>query len=144
MTDRKQKIKELMEDFKTLRRAVVFDIPRSINIPRITPSQWGALMCIEQHGESTVKDVAKTLGITSSASTQLIDGLVASGYVTRKTDKNDRRAVTLTLSKRTRAKVDKMKKQIQSKFFKFFEVLSDKEFDQYIRLNKKIVKKLLK
>jgi len=144
MTDRKQKIKELMEDFKTLRRAVVFDIPRSINIPRITPSQWGALMCIEQHGESTVKDVAKTLGITSSASTQLIDGLVASGYVTRKTDKNDRRAVTLTLSKRTRAKVDKMKKQIQSKFFNFLKSLSDKEFDQYIRLNKKIVKKLLK
>jgi DNA-binding MarR family transcriptional regulator len=37
--------------------------------PRITPSQWGVLMMLEGRSESTVKDVAKALGITSSAAT---------------------------------------------------------------------------
>lgn len=143
MINRKQKIKELMENFKALRRTTAFHAPMAINLPRITPSQWGALMCIEQHGESTVKDVAKTLGITSSASTQLIDGLVQSRYVVRKIHDKDRRAVTLTLSKKTRTQVNNMKNQMEQSFLKFFEVLNDKEFNQYILLNKKIVERIL-
>lgn len=96
-------------------------------------------MFIEERGESTVKDVAKALGITSSAATQLVDGLVSSGYVNRKTDEEDRRAVALTLSKKTKEHVNKMKKQGIQKFLTLFKVLNDKEFNQYLELNKKIV-----
>jgi DNA-binding MarR family transcriptional regulator len=62
----------------------------------------------------------------------------------RKTSTLDRRIIKLTLSKKTKTQVDKMKKQGIQKFLKLFEVLSDKEFDRYILLNKKIVEKLLK
>lgn len=143
MTNRKQKIEELMENFQSLRRTMVFQATPSMKIPRITPSQWGVLMFIEQRVESTVKDVARALGITSSAATQLIDGLVVSGYVTRGTQAKDRRVVILTLSKTTKVQVDKMKKEGLQKILKFFEVLSDKEFNQYVVLNKKIVERLL-
>src|ERR1035437_1598596 len=101
-------------------------------------------MMVKQQGESTVKEVALALGISSSAATQLVDGLVASGYVVRKTDVKDRRAVVLTLSKKTEAQVDKMRKQTLDKFYNFFKVLNDKELDQYILLNKKIVERFLK
>lgn len=111
-------------------------------MPRITPSQWGALMFIEHGGESTVKDVAKALGITSSAATQLIDGLVASGYVERREDSKDRRKVTLTLSKTTRSHVVKMKKQVMKGLLKTFEILDDREFNQYLALNQKLVQGL--
>jgi DNA-binding MarR family transcriptional regulator len=144
MTNRKQKIEELMENFQSLKRTMVFHATPSMKIPRITPSQWGVLRFVLQRGESTVKDVAKALGITSSAATQLIDGLVINGYVTRGELTEDRRKVTLTLSNKTKKQVEKMKKQALQKFLKFFEVLNDKEFDQYILFNKKIVKKLLK
>lgn len=144
MENRKKKIKELLESFGSLRHHMSFRSVGSVNMPRITPSQWGALMIIEQRGESTLKDMAKTLGITSSAATQLVDGLVTNGYVMRKTHERDRRAVTLTLSKKTKAEVDKMKKQALQKFLEFFEVLNDKELNQYILLNKKIVERLLK
>jgi DNA-binding MarR family transcriptional regulator len=144
MTNRKQKVKELLENFQSLRRTMVFHTAPNIKIPRITPSQWGVLMFVEQRGESTVKDVAKTLGITSSAGTQLIDGLVRSGYVLRKTSAHDRRTVILTLSNKTKTQVDKMKKEGLQKFLKFFEVLNDQEFNQYILLNKKIVERFLK
>lgn len=123
---------------------MAFHAHGTITVPRVTPSQWGVLMFIEQQGESTVKDVARTLGITSSATTQLVDGLVSSGYVTREASDEDRRTVILTLSKKTRAQVDKMKKEGLRKFLELFKSLNDKEFDQYILLNKKIIDKLLK
>jgi DNA-binding MarR family transcriptional regulator len=123
---------------------MVFRPSGTLKIPRITPSQWGVLMFIEEHGKSTVVDVAKALNITSSATTQLVDGLVASGYVMRETQIKDRRAVVLTLSKKTKTVVDKMKKKALQNFLNFFEVLNDKEFDQYILLNKKITERFLK
>lgn len=96
-------------------------------------------MVIEQGNESTVKDVAGALGITSSAATQLIDGLVASGYVTRREDPRDRRRVTLQLSRVIKNHVTKMKDQVTSGLLKIFNVLSDREFNQYLVLNKKLV-----
>lgn len=127
-----------------MRRHMTFRSTGSREMPRITPSQWGALMVIEQHGGSTLKDMAESLVITSSAATQLVDGLVASGYVTRGTSTEDRRAITLTLSKKTEVHITKMKKQIVQEFLNFFAVLNDTELDQFLALNKKIVAGFLK
>lgn len=127
-----------------MRRHMTFRSTGSREMPRITPSQWGALMVIEQHGGSTLKDMAESLVITSSAATQLVDGLVASGYVTRGTSMEDRRAITLTLSKKTEVHITKMKKQIVQEFLNFFAVLNDTELDQFLVLNKKIVAGFLK
>jgi DNA-binding MarR family transcriptional regulator len=141
MNNRKQKVEELMEGMHSLSRRVAFRSSHFAKMPKITPSQWGALMIIEGSGESTVKDVARAQGVTSSAATQLIDGLVKSGYVLRKTYTKDRRILKLTLSKKTKTQVNKMKKEAVQNFLMLFETLSDKEFNQYILLNKKIVEK---
>lgn len=143
MINRRQKVEELLESFSSLRRSMAFRSVGTATMPRITPSQWGVLMLIEQRGESTVKDAAAALGITSSAATQLVDGLAESGYVVRKIRAADRRAVTLTLSKKSKTWVDKMKKEGLQKFLKFFEVLNDREFNQYFALNKKIVQGIM-
>lgn len=139
MENRKKKIEELMENFQSLKHHMAFRFIGSSKTPRITPSQWGVLMLIEQRGENTIKDVAEALGITSSATTQLVDGLVKNEYVVRETQTKDRREVRLTLSKKTKTQVGKMNKQILQRFLKFFEVLNDKEFNQYFTLNKKII-----
>lgn len=128
-----------MESFQSLRRSMAFRTIGTVKMPRITPSQWGVLMMVEGHGESTVKDVARALGISSSAATQLIDGLVTSGYVVREEFAEDRRRVTLTLSKKTKTQIEKMKGEGARHFLKLFKVLNDEEFDQFILLNKKIV-----
>jgi DNA-binding MarR family transcriptional regulator len=144
MISRKQKVEALMESIHSMRRRMIFRSAGSRKTPRITSSQWGALMAIEQHGSSTLKDMAESLGITSSAATQLVDGLVASEYVTRGTNVEDRRAITLTLSKKTKEHITKMKKQMLQKFLNFFDVLNDTELDQFLLLNKKIVAGFLK
>ena len=140
MTNRKQKVKEFIESMQSLKRSMAFHTAGTTRLPRITPSQWGVLMMIEGcGGVSTVKDVAKALGVTSSAATQLIDGLVASGYVLRQENAEDRRRMTLTLSSKTKKQVEKMKGEGINHFLKLFEILNDKEFDQFISLNRKIV-----
>lgn len=143
MEDREKKIEALMESLGALRRHMAFHSASPTQAPRITPAQWGALMMIEQCGQSTVKAVAKVLCITSSAATQLVDGLVASGYVAREMHPEDRRVVRLTLSVKTKTQVNKMKQQGLQKFLKFFEVLSDQEFDQYLLLNHKIAERFI-
>lgn len=142
MVDRNQKIKELMEGLHALRSRVAFGPPPGVQMRHVTPSQWRVLMIVMRGDDHTVKDVAKTLDITSSAATQLVDGLVANGYVIKKEDEADRRKVSLTLSKTTKDHVVKMKKKAMGCFLKTFEVLNDKEFDQYIALNKKLVQGL--
>jgi DNA-binding MarR family transcriptional regulator len=143
MTTRKLKVEELLADMRLLRRSMAFKTSGAGRLPRVTPSQWGVLMLIEQHGTSTVKEVAQALGVTSSAATQLVDGLVTSGYLLRKSSTQDRRIVTLTLSTKSKTQVNRMKKHAVEGFLKIFEALSDKEFDQYVALNKKLVQRSL-
>jgi DNA-binding MarR family transcriptional regulator len=144
MTDREQKVKALMESFHSLRRSMALKPTQATKMPRITPSQLGVLMLIEEHGASTVKDIAEALTISSSAATQLVDGLVENAYVTRKEHPEDRRSVTLTLSKKTKSQIAKMKAYGIKRFLELFEALNDAEFDQYISLNKKIAERLAK
>ena len=140
ITDRKQKVEELLTDLRSLRRATALRSPQSGKSPRITPSQWGVLLIVEQHGKCTVKSLSQALGISSSAATQLVDGLVTSGYLKRETSSEDRRAVTLVLSKKSKRQTENMKARALRKFLKLFEVLNDREFKQYVALNKKIVR----
>ena len=133
-----------MENFRSLKRSMMFQTAGTVKIPRITHAQWGVLMIIEGGGrDSTVKNVAKALSITSSAATQLIDGLVENGYVVREEHSEDRRKVTLALSNKTKKQVGKMKGERLDRFIKLFKVLSDEEFDQFIFLNKKIVENVV-
>src|SRR5665213_934079 len=141
MTNRKHKIEALLSDFQALRRAMSLKSVKAAGSPRITPSQWGVLTLIELHGKSTVKEVSSALNITSSAATQLVDPLVKSGYLMRKTSTEDRRNVILTLSTKSKKQVDGMKKHALQRFLKVFKVFTDKEFNLYVALNKKLIQR---
>ena len=141
MIDRKRKIEELLTDFQALRRTVVLKNAKAIGLPRVTPSQWGVLTLVEQREKSTVKEISQALGITSSAATQLVEGLVTSGYLVRKTSAKDRRSVVLTLSQKSKKQVDGMKKRVLQKFLKMFGAFTDREFNLYVALNKKLIEK---
>ncbi|MDE2173543.1 MAG: MarR family transcriptional regulator [Patescibacteria group bacterium] len=143
MISRKQKIEELLTDFHSIRRSIAFHKGGARHTPRITPAQWALLMCIEERKESTVKDAAKSLGITSSATTQLADGLVAGGYLTRKVATKDRRTVTLALSEKNRKQLKQLKKRALERFFEIFKSLTDAELNQYLTLNRKIARGFL-
>ena len=137
MNNRLQKIEELMESFQSFKRPVAFGHGHS-KMSKITPSQWMALRIIGKFGTCTVKDISKSLHLTSSAVTQLVDGLVKSRYVARKINTKDRRKVTLMLSQKGIRDIEGMKKQMLDQMLSVFKVLNDKEFEQLYKLNKKI------
>ncbi|OIO30375.1 hypothetical protein AUJ77_03290 [Candidatus Nomurabacteria bacterium CG1_02_43_90] len=138
MNSRKEKIEELIEAIGELKRNITF-CPAGIGKrASLTPSQWRALTAIELGKGATTKDLARELGITSSATTQVVDALVVNGYVTREAQKEDRRMVTLVLSGKTKKLVEEMKKQVLENFTNLFKDLNERELDQFILLNKKI------
>lgn len=74
----------------------------------VTVSQCAAL----QHllaGPQDVSAVANHLGVTVSASTRLIDGLVRKGWLERKRDAVDRRRVLIHLSESGRAEATRLR-----------------------------------
>lgn len=132
----------MLESLKLLHSKAKIGPPGVEDFPGVTPSQLGVLMVLEEQDAVSVKEVASMLGITSSAATQLVDGLVAGGYVMRSENKNDRRKMVLTLSSTTKKQVNKMKEDMTKKFLGLFEVLTDDEFDQFLMLHDKIIRGL--
>lgn len=109
----------------------------------ITPSQWYVLLMVERNENIGVKEIADMTGTTSSAITQLISGLVKKGYLIRKEKPEDRRALRIVLSDKSKTQLHSMKKQGFKKLIAFFDILSDNELTVYCNLNKKIADKIL-
>jgi len=63
-------------------------------------SQFHTLCVLDQTGETTMGKLAKGLGVTMGASTNVVEKLVTSGYVARTRSERDRRVVKVKLTKK--------------------------------------------
>jgi len=97
---------------------------------------------IHRRDNTNIKEIADNLNVTSSAATQLVDGLVKNGYLKRLSDENDRRAIKLILTEKTKKQAAEIKTKFRQKFASMFEVLNDKELAEYYKLNRKIISNL--
>ena len=139
MSGRKELLKDLMQDLHAIHKRMFKTTHRK---PRLAPSQLVALHIIGHHTNYSVKDIAEKMQMTSSAATQIVEKLVQHGYVVRKESPDDRRAVVLSLSKKTAAEVAALKKQGFERMIKIVDVLTDEEFEQFVLLHKKLVNSL--
>ena len=76
--------------------------------------------------------------MSSSAVTQFVDGLVEAGYVTRREDPKDRRSAQLNVSAKGKTHIDATKEKRIAEMASIFDALTDRELEQYARLQKKI------
>lgn len=81
-----------------------------INLP-----QYNAMTILQEQGSVKMGELAKQLGVTMGAATNLADKLVASGTVTRERGQDDRRVVRLALTVRGKRHVEK----IETSFIEF-------------------------
>lgn len=109
--------------------------------PAITAAQWSALAAVSKNGRMNIGELAKTLGVSHSAATQLSDELVQKGYLTRLESAADRRVQTLELTVRTKRHISRMRAGIADYFARVFAVLSDDELAAFAALSKKIAHK---
>lgn len=141
MTNRSKLIAELLYSFHTIRNITK---ARSLHIAHagyITHSQWFVLTLIEHLKKASVKDVAESLDMSSSAATQLIDPLVHAGLALRTEDPEDRRSVQLELSQQGKKHIVSTKEKRINEMTEIFDELTDSELQEFLRLHKKITSK---
>lgn len=141
MINRSQLIAELLYSFHTLRNITKTRSLHIDQVSHITHSQWFVLTLIEHLKKASVKDVAESLDMSSSAATQLVDPLVQAGLVLRTEDSEDRRSVQLELSELGKKHISDTKEKRISEMAEIFDELTDSELQEFLRLHKKITSK---
>ncbi len=137
MIDRKKIIEELLQSMYAMRHKLMVGYTEKKEMV-VTPSQGCVLRFVRENKSVNVKSVATTLHITSSAATQLIDGLVQNKYLIRNDNALDRREISLELTPKAKKLLKEFKEKGMQKMIGLFETLNDKELVEYAKLNKKI------
>ena len=74
------------------------DMAVELSARGLTPSRTHVLWELLQHPHATQTQLARAVGVTPRTMTGLIDGLVVSGFVTRRPHPSDRRASVIALT----------------------------------------------
>lgn len=139
--DRQELVASIYDNITTLRRLILTrqaplysgkdDMP--------THAQASVLLAVSQHEDPNIKRLASCFSMTSSAATQVVNDLVARGWVTRKESSVDRRQVTLALSPTGKRLVTQLIKKRAEHFSEHMSPLSDAELKEFKRLQDKII-----
>lgn len=137
MLNRSKVIEGLIQDMHAMRHKLMVGYTAKKHMV-ITPSQGFVLRFVAKNDSANVKAVTQALNISSSAATQLVEGLVEKGYLVRHDNPNDRRISNLSLSEKAKKLFKEFKEQGLQKMTEVFDALTDEELSQYAALNRKI------
>lgn len=104
-------------------------------------SQVEALMRIK-HGPLTVGQIAEQMRMTSSAATQLVEGLAEQGWVEREPDALDKRKVNIKISNKGAKHLQKAKDYFLDYLQQRAELVSDHDLQQAAEYMKRITEKM--
>jgi DNA-binding MarR family transcriptional regulator len=138
MTDRKQQIEQLMERLHSLKRRMTPD-SQGAGEDCLAHSQWLVLHLVSRQEGIGIKELAAQLGISSSAATQIVDGLVGKGFLNRQPSLEDRRALHLSLPEESRRRVESAKEHRLERIGAIFGILDDPEFQTLVTLLDKVI-----
>ncbi|MDD2807659.1 MAG: MarR family transcriptional regulator [Patescibacteria group bacterium] len=141
MSNRKRKIEEILESFQAIKNKMQSNSTPPDYKDCVTHSQLFVLAIIRQHCNIGIKEISKKLNISSSAATQLVDGLVENGYAVRKTDLKDRRALQLELTAKGYKYIVDLNNNRLKNLATLFDALNDDELVTFLTLHKKILAK---
>jgi len=96
----------------------------------ITPSQGFVLRFVAKNNSANVKAITQALNITSSAATQLVDGLVHKGYLVRKDNPMTGELLHYHCLWKLKKKFKEFKEQGLRKMIEVFKRLYDEELTQ--------------
>jgi len=142
MDDRRKLVEKIIENIFAIKHKIAAEIHFFFDEIQITHSQWLVLHLVKKNGTISIKDLANLLDITSSAATQIVDGLVDKGLLIRKRNPDDRRTLKIELSEKFKNQFDSIKNKSFKTLSLLFDALNDDELLKYCELNDKIVSKI--
>jgi DNA-binding MarR family transcriptional regulator len=137
MENRDEVIGKIFENIYILRQKIASSMSLPLKHIPLTYSQWQVLNHVSKQKRISIKELAGLLDITSSAATQIVDGLVKKGFLVRERSCEDRRVQKITLSRKSFLQLEKSMKKICP----IFEALDDQELSDYCRLTAKLAGK---
>ena len=88
----------VIREVRRLRLSLVASLGKRLADEGLTLAQFSAMEILEEVGESTMSALAKKMGTTLGAATNLADRLSTAGFATRQHSEIDRRVVNVSLT----------------------------------------------
>ena len=106
-SDRREHVKELQHEFQRLfiqRRRNAIQLAQTID-PEIEPAAYSVLFTIQREGPQRMTTIAKHLGIGKPTLSRQLSTLEGRGFITKKADPADGRALVVSLTHQGRVVV---------------------------------------
>ncbi len=108
------------------------DMTQSLARDGLTTSRARVLWELRQHVSLTQRDLADALGVSARTITGLVDGLVATGFVTREPHPTDRRATLVTFTGHGASTVETMERGQRELAHLLFAGMPDERLDCFV------------
>jgi MarR family transcriptional regulator, organic hydroperoxide resistance regulator len=119
---------QVARSFKRAMAAVRRLRGRETNRPgELTDAQYGLLFCLRDQSEMSVRDLAEAADLSPASVTEMLEGLTASGLVTRERSERDRRVVLTSLTDGGRGLVEARRARFEPQFRAALEPFSEDE-----------------
>lgn len=99
--------------------------------------QFYAMMLLKRH-RLTVKELARLMGTTSSAATQLINHMETAGLIERLADNSDRRQTILRLSDSGKNRLAAIKSERMQDLQILMRSITDEELEELVHITGKL------
>lgn len=139
--NREQYIEAIFKNFHAIKRAYSHGSRFSHRHFGVTMTQASVLMLLMREGRKTMSEVALALGVSKSAATQLLDGLIEQGFVERTQDEKDRRVAYVELSSNGLRHFRRVRRGGARKMTQLFDLLTDEELEQIETITAKLVER---
>ena len=111
---------------------------KTLITPEVTIPQMISLSILKAEGRLKMSQIAKNLGVTTSAATGLIGRMIKSNLVKRIMDKKDRRIINIEMSDNGRRRIDNIQKERYKMMMDIFGKFKPIERKRYLDTIKKI------
>lgn len=108
------------------------DMTESLARDGLTVSRTRVLWELRQRGPTVQRDLAEALQVSARTITGLVDGLVATGFVTREPHPTDRRATLVTFTEHGTRTVQAMERDHEQFVQILFGGMPDAQFDCFV------------
>jgi len=128
----------LMRTAKMVFRFGELKLAKQHHMKNMTGPRMGVLFHVHEAGSLRMGDLATKLHVAARTVTDLVDGLERDGYILRKPDPSDRRALLLELTASAKANFEKIASVRRDFVQEIFAHLSKEEQDQLTLLLSKL------
>lgn len=142
-TRRRKLVRAVLDSTDAMQRQWKTVLAAALDEQGISLAQFAVLKVIANDGPVTNGELSARLWVTPGAITQLVDNLIADGYIRRKPDTQDRRIHNLSLSTTGRQKLQELEHKRRHIFAKVFEALSDEELQVLLQCQAKMHERLV-